>query len=121
MTLGDKAGRGGFPFVQCASGKIENTVARSAVKMVVVFLFGPFIQSAQIRVVDSLDPAAFEQVFKIAVYGCLVEGLDNAAALFEDFFDLERSVFSQKHFSDRIPLNGFSFHFSPSCQNSALR
>ena len=121
MALGDKARRGKFPLIQRAAGKIENPVARTAVKMVVMLLLGSFIQSAQIRMVDRLDPPAFDQLFQIPVNSCLIEGFDKATARLKDFFDLERAVLFEKHFPDGIFLNGFSFHLSPSRQDSELR
>jgi hypothetical protein len=114
VPLGNKALRNGRLLLQGTARHLEEAITGTAVKKVVMFLLGPFIQRARFRVANDPEPAFFHEQLQIAVNGRLVQGLYGASSKLENFFNPQRSTLLEEDFLDRVSLNGFSPHLKSS-------
>lgn len=87
MAFRNKARRRGLSFIQGATGQFENTVAGTAVKMVVMFLIRSFVQRACLGMMYRHEPSALHQELEIAVDGGLVERFHHVPAGFKNFLN----------------------------------
>ena len=110
MPLCDEAGRCSVFFVETASGYFKKSVTGPALKMMMMFLAGSFVDNTFFKRVYFLEPSFFNQDFQVAIDSGLIEGSDFMTARFKDFMDAERPVYVFENFPDSGPLTCFSLH-----------
>jgi len=93
VPLDHKAGKSGLLLPQSATRNLEKMIAGMTMEVVVMPLFGPFIENAQLRVVNGFQPAGFNQGFEVSINRCLVERPHLSSANLMDFLDSQGSRF----------------------------
>jgi hypothetical protein len=116
VPLDNKTRKSGLLLSQGATRNLEKTIASMAMEVVVMSLLGPFIENAELRVVNGFQPPGLNQGFEVSINRCLVERPHLFPAYQKDFVDPQGSRFRQKSLLDRILLNRLSFHSTSDAQ-----
>jgi len=72
VVLDHESFRSRFIFIQCATGKVEDTAADTAMEVMVMSLSRALVQCTENRMVDLSEPPALDQEFQITVNRRLV-------------------------------------------------
>lgn len=108
MAVGDKARRSELLFIQRTTRKLEQTITGPALKMVVMFFPGSFVERPQSRPVDLLEPPLLHQQFQVAIDGRLIQRFHALPPCLQDFINSQRPVVLPEDLLDGMPLAGFS-------------
>ena len=84
MVFRNKTRRGCDCFSKRTAEEIKNAIASAASEMMMVVLYGPFVERTYCRHVDLLEPTCSDQNFDVAINRRLVEGNHCAPTCFKN-------------------------------------
>jgi hypothetical protein len=93
VPLDNKTRKSGLLLPQGATRNLEETIAGMAMEVVVMPLVGPFMENAQLRVVNGFQPPGLNQRFEVSINRRLVERPHPFPAYLKHFLDPQRSRF----------------------------
>ncbi len=97
-------------FVQRTARELENPVAHTAMKVMMVPFPCPFIEDPERRMVESQEPALFQEELYVSIDGGLVQGRDSFTPCPEDLLDSQRPVQLPEYLLNCLFLGCLAFH-----------
>ncbi len=110
MTLSEKTAGRCLLLVQCTPREFENPVTDAAMKVMMVFLPGPFIESPQGRVVEPHEPTFFQEELHVPIDGGAVQCRNPLTPRLEDLIDSQRLVQLLKYLPNCLFLGRSALH-----------
>lgn len=104
MLFDDEPGGDCCLLVEGAAWQLKDTIAVTAVKMVMVSFPCPFVQGPQGRMIDRLEPPLIDQEFEVAVDRGLIERFHQSAPLVEDLLNAQGTILNKENLFDRCSL-----------------
>ncbi|OPY69974.1 MAG: hypothetical protein A4E57_00852 [Syntrophorhabdaceae bacterium PtaU1.Bin034] len=97
-------------FVQRTAGELKDPVAYTAMEVMMVSFPRPFIKSSTDWMVESQEPAFFQEELYVSIDGGLVQGRDSFTPCPEDLLDSQRPVQLPEYLLNCLFLGCLAFH-----------